>query len=45
VAKPYTLRTNGKAEQFLQASLKEWAYKQAYKSTGERGRLLSFLFL
>jgi hypothetical protein len=24
-------RTNGKAERFIQTSIKEWAYSQAYK--------------
>jgi transposase InsO family protein len=28
--KPYTPRTNGKAERFIQTSLREWAYAQAY---------------
>ena len=27
--KPYTPRTNGKAERFIQTSLREWAYAQA----------------
>ena len=34
--RPYTPRTNGKAERFIQTSLKEWAYKQAYESSDER---------
>lgn len=34
--KPYTPRTNGKAERFIQTSLKEWAYKRAYHSSAER---------
>lgn len=34
--KPYTPRTNGKAERFIQTSLREWAYKQAYESSAER---------
>ena len=34
--KPYTPRTNGKAERFIQTSLKEWAYSQAYESSDER---------
>ena len=34
--KPYTPRTNGKAERFIQTSLKEWAYGQAYESSAER---------
>ena len=28
--KPYTPKTNGKAERFIQSSLREWAYAQAY---------------
>ncbi len=34
--RPYTPRTNGKAERFIQTSLKEWAYKNAYESSAER---------
>jgi transposase InsO family protein len=34
--KPYTPRTNGKAERFIQTSLREWAYAQAYESSVER---------
>jgi transposase InsO family protein len=34
--RPYTPRTNGKAERFIQTSLKEWAYKNAYESSDER---------
>jgi len=34
--KPYTPRTNGKAERFIQTSLREWAYAQAYNSSAER---------
>lgn len=34
--RPYTPRTNGKAERFIQTSLKEWAYKQPYESSAER---------
>ena len=28
--KPYTPKTNGKAERFIQTSLREWAYARAY---------------
>ncbi len=28
--KPYTLKTNGKAERFIQTALREWAYARAY---------------
>ena len=34
--RPYTPRTNGKAERFIQTSLKEWAYSQAFESSEER---------
>jgi transposase InsO family protein len=34
--KPYTPKTNGKAERFIQTSLREWAYAQAYTSSQER---------
>jgi transposase InsO family protein len=34
--KPYTPRTNGKAERFIQTSLREWAYACAYNTSDER---------
>jgi transposase InsO family protein len=34
--KPYTPKTNGKAERFIQTSLREWAYAQAYQNSQER---------
>jgi len=34
--KPYTPRTNGKAERFIQTSLREWAYGQAWATSHER---------
>jgi len=34
--KPYTPRTNGKAERFIQTSLREWAYAKPYRSSAER---------
>jgi transposase InsO family protein len=34
--RPYTPKTNGKAERFIQSSLREWAYAQAYKNSAER---------
>ncbi len=34
--KPYTPRTNGKAERFIQTSLREWAYAQAYRNSRQR---------
>jgi transposase InsO family protein len=30
--KPYTPRTNGKAERFIQTALREWAYARAYQN-------------
>jgi transposase InsO family protein len=34
--KPYTPRTNGKAERFIQTMLREWAYARPYQSSGRR---------
>lgn len=34
--KPYTPKTNGKAERFIQTSLREWAYAWAYNTSDER---------
>ena len=34
--RPYTPRTNGKAERFIQTALREWAYAQAYPSSERR---------
>jgi transposase InsO family protein len=34
--KPYTPKTNGKAERFIQTSLREWAYAQTYHSSDHR---------
>jgi transposase InsO family protein len=39
--KPYTPRTNGKAERFIQTSLREWAYARAYNTSDERTAELS----
>lgn len=39
--KPYTPRTNGKAERFIQTSLREWAYAQAYPTSQERTAALA----
>ena len=33
---PYTPKTNGKAERFVQTSLREWAYARAYGTSEER---------
>jgi len=35
--KPYTPKTNGKAERFIQTALREWAYAQAYQTSNHRG--------
>jgi transposase InsO family protein len=34
--KPYTPKTNGKAERFIQTSLREWAYARAYQTSDQR---------
>jgi transposase InsO family protein len=34
--RPYTPKTNGKAERFVQTSLREWAYAQPYVSSAQR---------
>lgn len=34
--KPYTPRTNGKAERFIQTALREWAYARAYQTSDQR---------
>ena len=34
--RPYTPRTNGKAERFIQTSLREWIYAAPYQSSDER---------
>ena len=39
--KPYTPRTNGKAERFIQTLLREWAYAKAYQSSGRRNAALA----
>jgi len=33
--KPYTPKTNGKAERFIQTALLEWGYAQAYPSSNQ----------
>ena len=38
--RPYTPRTNGKAERFIQTSLREWAYAKPYVSSDERTRAI-----
>jgi transposase InsO family protein len=39
--RPYTPRTNGKAERFIQTLLREWAYRFSYVSSAERKRWLA----
>ena len=34
--RPYTPRTNGKAERFIQSSIREWAYAAPFGSSAER---------
>ena len=38
--KPYTPKTNGKAERFVQTSLREWAYAKPYAKSEERAAAL-----
>ena len=38
--RPYTPRTNGKAERFIQTALREWAYARAYNTSEQRGAYL-----
>jgi len=40
--KPYTPKTNGKAERFIQTALREWAYAQAYPNSDRRASELPF---
>jgi transposase InsO family protein len=37
---PYTPKTNGKAERFVQTCLREWAYARAYLNSTQRAALL-----
>jgi transposase InsO family protein len=39
--RPYTPRTNGKVERFIQTLQREWAYRFAYESSAERKRWLT----
>ena len=42
--RPYTPRTNGKAERFIQTCKREWAYARPYRnSDGRRAALTAFL--
>ena len=38
--RPYTPRTNGKAERFIKTLLAEWAYAMAFQTSEERNRWL-----
>ena len=38
--KPYTPKTNGKAERFIQTALREWAYAKAYPTSDRRAQKL-----
>ena len=38
--KPYSPRTNGKAERFIQTALREWAYARSYKNSEQRAHHL-----
>lgn len=38
--RPYTPRTNGKAERFIQSLLREWAYVRSYRNSRDRARAL-----
>ena len=38
--RPYTPRTNGKAERFIQTALREWAYARSYGNSNERSQEL-----
>ncbi|UDF35708.1 UNVERIFIED_ORG: IS481 family transposase [Shinella sp. XGS7] len=39
--KPYTPKTNGKAERFIQTALREWAYGWTYQSSAQRTAALA----
>ena len=36
LTRPYTPRTNGKAERFIQTALREWAYARSYQNSEQR---------
>ena len=40
--KPYTPKTNGKAERFIRSGLREWAHAQAYYTLEERKKELPY---
>ena len=39
--RPYTPRTNGKAERFIQTLLREWAYRRPYRHSAQRAAALA----
>lgn len=39
--RPYTPRTNGKAERFIQTSLREWAYARPYACSDDRAKAIA----
>jgi transposase InsO family protein len=39
--RPYTPRTNGKAERFIQTLLREWAYARPYRTSNQRMKRLA----
>ena len=40
--RPYTPKTNGKAERFIQTALREWAYARAYQNSDQRSAELCY---
>ena len=38
--RPYTPKTNGKAERFIQTALREWTYARAYQNSDQRAQHL-----
>jgi transposase InsO family protein len=38
--RPYTPRTNGKAERYIQTMLREWAYARTYQNSAQRTKYL-----
>ena len=38
--RPYTPKTNGKAERFIQTSIREWAYASAFETSAERSNAM-----
>jgi len=41
-SRPHTSKPNGKAERFIQAALREWAYARAYQNFDQHARDLPF---